>query len=56
MEEFNRNNYNYKANPAKSILCPCMVLFLGAVVGFIVYAMFLPMVAMIEFTAGDVTP
>jgi len=33
-----------------------MVLFLGAVVGFIVYAMFLPMVAMIEFTAGDVTP
>jgi len=56
MEEFYRNNYNYKANIAKSILCPCMILFLGAVVGFVVYAMFLPMVAMIEITASDVTP
>lgn len=56
MEEFYRNNYNYKANIAKSILCPCMVLFLGAVVGFVVYAMFLPMVGMIEFTASSVMP
>ena len=56
MEEFYRNNYNYKANIAKSILCPCMVLFLGAVVGFVVYAMFLPMVAITSFIVSDITP
>ncbi len=30
--------------------------FLGAVVGFVVYAIFSPMVAMIEFLVSDVTP
>ncbi len=56
LEEFYRNNYNYKANIAKSIMCPCMILFLGAVVGFVVYAMFLPMVAITNFLVSDITP
>ena len=56
LEEFYRSNYSYRINLARFILEPCMVLMLGSVVGFIVYAMFSPMVAMIHCTADMVLP
>jgi type II secretory pathway component PulF len=56
LEEFYRSNYSYRINLARFILEPCTVLMLGLVVGFIVYAMFSPMVAMIHYTADMVTP
>jgi type IV pilus assembly protein PilC len=56
LEEFYRSNYNYRLNIARSVLCPCVVVMLGATVGFVVYAMFLPMVAMITYTAESVMP
>ena len=56
LEEFYRSNYNYRINIARSVLCPCVVVVLGTTVGFVVYAMFLPMVAMITYTAEGVMP
>ena len=56
LEGFYRSNYNYRINIARSVLCPCVVVMLGATVGFVVYAMFLPMVAMITYTAEGVMP
>ncbi len=56
LEEFYRSNYNYRINIARSVLAPCMVVMLGATVGFVIYAMFLPMVAMITYTAETVMP
>jgi type II secretory pathway component PulF len=56
LEGFYRSNYNYRINIARSVLCPCMVVMLGVTVGFVVYAMFLPMVAMITYTAEGVMP
>ena len=48
MEEVHRSHYNYRLNLANSILCPILVVCLGAGVGFVVTAMFLPMVKMIQ--------
>jgi type II secretory pathway component PulF len=56
LEEFYRSNYSYRINLARYILEPCMVLMLGLVVGFIVYAMFSPIVAMIHYAADMATP
>ncbi len=56
LEEFYRSNYSYRINLARFIWEPCMVLMLGSVVGFVVYAMFSPMVAMIHYTADAVIP
>ena len=56
LEEFYRLNYNYRLNITRSVLCPCVVVMLGATVGFVVYAMFLPMVTMITYTAEGVMP
>jgi len=56
LEDFYRSNYNYRLNIARSVLCPCVVVMLGATVGFVVCAMFLPMVAMITYTAEGVMP
>jgi type II secretory pathway component PulF len=56
LEEFYLSNYNYRINIAQSILHPCIVMMLGVTVGFVVYAMFLPMVSMITYTAEGVMP
>ena len=48
MEEVYRSRYNYRLNMVNSILCPLMVIALGCGVGFVVTAMFLPMVKIIQ--------
>lgn len=56
LDEFYRCNYNYKANLAKSVAMPFMILGLGGTVGFVVYAVFIPMVAITSYVANDVMP
>lgn len=56
LEEFYRSNYNFRINIAKSIFEPFMVLCLGAVVGFIIFAMFMPMFTILQVYTAGVTP
>ena len=56
IEEFYRSNYNFRINIAKSVFEPFMVVGLGAAVGFIVYAMFMPMFTILSVLTADVLP
>lgn len=56
LEEFHRNNYNYRVNIAKSIFWPFMIVGMGCMVGFVVYSLFLPMIAMLNFAIYNVAP
>ncbi len=56
LESFYRSNYNYRVNLARFIMWPCVTLIMGAMVGFIVYAMFSPMVTIINYMANLVMP
>jgi len=56
LEEFYRSNYNFRINIAKSAAMPFMVLGLGAIVGFIVFAMFMPMFTILSVLTADVVP
>ena len=42
LESFYRSNYSYYVNLARIILWPCVTLLMGLIVGFIVYAIFMP--------------
>ena len=48
LEEVYRGQYNYRMNLLNAVACPLTVIGLGACVGLVVTAMFLPMVKMIE--------
>jgi type IV pilus assembly protein PilC len=56
LESFYRSNYSYMVNLAKYITGPCVVIMLGLVVGFVVYALFSPLVKIITLLCGLVTP
>ncbi len=56
LESFYRSNYSYMVNLAKYITGPCVVIMLGFVVGFVVYALFSPMVKIITILCSTVTP
>ena len=56
LESFYRSNYNYRVNLARFIMWPCVTLIMGVMVGFIVYAIFSPMVTIINQMANLVTP
>lgn len=56
LESFYRSNYSYYVNLAKFILWPCLMLVLGAAVGFVVYAIFSPGIALINHLTEMVTP
>ncbi len=56
IEQSCRHSYNYRINLASSILCPCIIIGLGIVVGFVVYAMFSPMVALTTSLVNTATP
>ena len=56
LELFYRSNYNYRVNLARFIMWPCVTLIMGVMVGFIVYAIFSPMVTIINHLANLVTP
>lgn len=48
LESFYRSNYSYHVNLARFIMWPCIILAMGAMVGFVVYAIFSPLIAVIE--------
>ena len=56
LESFHRSNYSYRVNLTRFILWPCLIIVLGAVVGFVVYAFFSPSVMVIESMAEIIYP
>ena len=56
LESFYRSNYSYRVNLARYIFWPCSTLAVAAVVGFVVYAVFTPLVELIDQTARSVVP
>jgi len=56
LESFYRSNYGYRANLARFIFWPCVVLVLGATVGFVVFGIFLPGVQVLTVMADLVYP
>ena len=56
LESFYRLNYSYRINLARYIMWPCATLLMGAMVGFVIYAVFSPMVMIINILADFVTP
>lgn len=51
-----RSNYSYRVNLTRIILWPLGIIALGATVGFIVYAVFAPLVAVLGSLSGVVYP
>jgi len=56
LESFYRSNYSYCINLVKCTMAPCVTILLGGIVGFVVYSIFIPMVAIINTLAGQVAP
>jgi type II secretory pathway component PulF len=56
LEALYRSNYSYYENLVRSIMWPCITLILGAMVGFVVYAMFTPSIAIINNMIDQVMP
>ena len=56
LESFYRSNYSYSVNLARCILWPCVVLAMGATVGFVVFAIFSPLIAILAQLTGQVNP
>lgn len=56
LESFYRSNYSYYVNLARYIMWPCVILLMGAIVGFIVYAIFLPAIEIIHQLTEMVHP
>ncbi|MBL7186669.1 MAG: type II secretion system F family protein [Phycisphaerae bacterium] len=56
LESFYRSNYSYCVNLARFIIWPCVMLVLGATVGFVVYAIFSPGIMVINNLTELVTP
>lgn len=56
LESFYRTNYSYSVNLARFIMWPCIILFAGAIVGFVIYAIFSPSILVIDILTGQVIP
>jgi type IV pilus assembly protein PilC len=56
LESFYRSHYSYYVNLARFIMWPCIILLMGAMVGFVVYAIFSPLIAVIGHMADFVYP
>jgi type II secretory pathway component PulF len=56
LETSYRWGYSRAATLARFIIGPCETICLGLMVGFIMYAMFSPMIAIIYATANSITP
>jgi len=56
LESFYRSNYSYYVNLARFIMWPCLILVMGVIVGFVVYAIFSPTIVIIESLSGKVLP
>lgn len=56
LESFYRTNYSYSVNLARFIMWPCLILVMGAIVGFVVYAVFSPSIVIIDHLTDIVMP
>jgi type II secretory pathway component PulF len=56
LEEICRNKHNYIGNLIRSMMWPVVIVAMGAFVGFVVYAMFIPMVYLITVCVENITP
>ncbi|MHC4214182.1 MAG: type II secretion system F family protein [Planctomycetota bacterium] len=56
LETFYRTNYSYAVNLARFVAEPFVTILMGLLVGFVIYALFSPVVATIQFLATDVVP
>jgi len=56
LESFYRSNYSYRVNLARFIMWPCVTIVMGVMVGFVAYAIFSPMVAIVNYMASFVMP
>jgi len=56
LESFYRSSYSYCVNLARFIMWPCVTLIMGAIVGFVVYAIFSPGIALINHLVSLITP
>jgi len=56
LESFYRSNYSYRVQLARVIMWPCIILIMGVMVGFVVYAIFSPSIAIIHNLAETVNP
>jgi type IV pilus assembly protein PilC len=56
LESFYRSSYSYAVNLARFIMWPCLILVMGIIVGFVVYAIFSPGILIIEILSGKVIP
>ncbi len=56
LETFYRSNYSYYVNLARFVIWPCLTLIMGAMVGFVAYAIFMPGITVINSLAGHVSP
>ena len=56
LESLCRNDYSYRINLARFIGWPTAVVAIALVVGYVVYALFLPMIHMTRVTGAMVIP
>ena len=56
LESFYRSSYSYYVNLARFIAWPCIILVMGASVGFVVYAIFCPGIVVINQLVNLTTP
>jgi len=56
LEAFHRSEYGYRVNMARYMFWPCVTITMGAMVGFVAYAIYSPMVLIISGLASAVTP
>jgi type IV pilus assembly protein PilC len=56
LESFYRSNYNYRVGFIMLMMGPCVTIIMGTMVGFVAYAVFSPMVAIVNLLANSVTP
>nr|NIS51684.1 hypothetical protein [Phycisphaerae bacterium]NIU09275.1 hypothetical protein [Phycisphaerae bacterium]NIU56947.1 hypothetical protein [Phycisphaerae bacterium]NIW93393.1 hypothetical protein [Phycisphaerae bacterium]NIW98971.1 hypothetical protein [Phycisphaerae bacterium] len=56
LESLYRSNYGYYANLVRFIMWPLAILSMGAMVGFVVYAIFSPLVSIVHQLADIVVP
>jgi type II secretory pathway component PulF len=56
LEAFYRTNYSYYVNLARFIMWPCIILLMGVVVGFVIFAIFSPGVEIINTLSGHTIP
>jgi type II secretory pathway component PulF len=56
LESYYRSNYSYRVNLARFILWPCGIILLGVTVGFVVYATYAPMAAVLQQFTNVVYP